>query len=122
MNKILDFLFRFYVKHYGKDYSDKAVSRVGTFKIAGLFLFVLIGFSVGIGANGDTSGIIFNLVAAHLLTFISLVLAKRAKPSLFDNRPELVLATAVAAPLYLVSWLFGGLSKLSKDADKKVSK
>ena len=119
MNKILDFLFRFYKKHYGKYNSDKSISRVGTFKIAGLFIFAIIMFSLGAGANGDTGGIAINMISSHLLTLITMVVVNRLKPNLFDNRSELVLAVAVATPLYLVSWLFGGLSKLSTNANKE---
>lgn len=119
MKKILDFLYTFYKKYYSADLTDTSVSVIGSYKILSLGALFIVGLSLGLGADGDFPGIAFNIVASHILSTIAAVIISRVKPRIFGNRTEISIAGALLAPLFLVSWLFGGLSKLSKNANTR---
>ena len=118
MDRILDFLFRFYVKYYGKGRTGSAISKVGIFKVGCLFLFSIALFSVGLGVNGGFIPVLLNIVISHVLTVIVTVFLGYKNPEIFDNRNTITLIVAVLAPMYTITRVFGGFSKLSNDEDK----
>jgi len=92
---------------------------LGSYKILSLGALFTVGLLLGLGVEGDFPGIAFNIVASHIVSTILAVIISRVKPKAFGNRKEISVVVAMLLPLFIISWLFGGLSKEANDANKK---
>lgn len=122
MQRFFKFLNDFYAKHYGNDNTDSSVARVGAFKMIGLGVSTI--FLAGvfqIGSNLDLEGVLLNLGISHILVMAAGFIVNFYSPKTFFNRTDLELFTGFLAPLFIVSFIFGGFYKKGKDVKKNIN-